>query len=121
MTKEQALYNFWAGFNIDAYDETSVPDNVKFPYITYNTSIGDFNNLLTLSGSIWYRESTWENITIKCNEIDDKVKHGGIIIPYDGGALWIRKGLPFAQRMSDESDDSIRRININIITEYLSE
>ena len=45
--------------------------------------------------------------------------NGGKMIPYTGGALWIRRGTPFAQHMADD-DDTIRRIYLNLTAEYLS-
>ena len=41
------------------------------------------------------------------------------LIPCDEGYLWIKRGNPFAQRMSDEND-GIRRIYINIELEYFT-
>lgn len=40
-------------------------------------------------------------------------------IKFDNGRLFITKGTPFAQRMTDE-DDMVRRIYINITAEYFS-
>ena len=42
------------------------------------------------------------------------------MIPTDEGAIWIKLGTPWAQRMSDSTDDSIRRIVLAIEVEYIS-
>lgn len=119
MDKLQALHAFWSGFNLKAYDETSVPDSAQLPYITYEVSSDDFGNPLARSASLWYRDSGWGAITAKEQEISDFIGRGGRMIAYDGGAIWLRKGTPWAQRMGDSSDDMIRRIVLSVVIEFL--
>lgn len=122
-TKTAAIYDFWAGFGLPAYDEASVPtgENApEFPYITYSVVTDDFGNQVALTGSVWYKESTWVNANAKAEEINKYVGRGGKIIPCDGGAIWIMRGSPFAQSMGDENDDLIKRKYINITAEFLT-
>jgi len=35
MTKAAALHQFFSGFGMDAYTDSSVPDDAVFPYLTY--------------------------------------------------------------------------------------
>lgn len=121
--KAQALHGFWSSFGLTAYDETTVPtgeNSPLFPYITYNTVINFIGNDTTLYGSLWYRSQSWDSITQKAQEIADHIGDGGRFIPFNGGAMWVRRGIPFAQRMSEPEDDTIRRIYINITVEYIS-
>lgn len=118
MDKIQAFNSFWNRF-LKAYDENSVPDNAQLPYITYEIASDDFNNTLPLSASIWYRSTSWEDAVSKEKEIASYIGRGGKMITYDEGALWIRKGSPWAQRLKDDADDMIRRIILNIQAEYL--
>ena len=74
---------------------------------------------LTLYGSLWYKSYSWEEISKKTEEIA-KFIYKMKPIQIDGGYLWINKGSPFAQRMSDPSDDLIRRMYINIDVEFLT-
>lgn len=119
VNKIQALYNFWAGFNLPAYDETSVPDFAQLPYITYENADDDFGNEVAISASLWYRDTSWQAISDKALEIADYITRGGKLIVYDNGAFWIRKGSPWAQRMPEESNDSVRRIILNLVIEFL--
>lgn len=119
MDKIQALHNFWSSFNLTAYDENSVPDDAQLPYITYEVSSDDFGNTLAQTASLWYRSTSWADITRKEQQISNYITKGGLIYPYDGGALWIQKASPWAQRMSDPSDDKIRRIVLNVTIEFL--
>lgn len=120
MTKLQALHSFWSSFGLKAYDETSVPDNATMPYITYEVSSDDFGSELAQTGSIWYRSTSWTDITNKEAEIAEAITRGGKLITYDGGAFWIKKGTPWAQRMSDPNDDAVRRMLLNVTIEFLN-
>ena len=39
--------------------------------------------------------------------------------PFDGGAIWIKKANPFAQRLAEADDDMVRRIVINCEYEFI--
>lgn len=122
MDKFQALQSFWSSFGIPAYDENTVPtgdDKPAYPYITYDAVIGSLDTPVAMSASIWYYGSSWSQITTKLLEIEAEIGRGGVTLPMDNGALWIKKGSPFAQRMSD-TNDMIRRIYINIEAEYFT-
>lgn len=121
MIAEQALHNFWSGFGLTAYDENSVPDEAEMPYITYNVVTDCFDSEVIMSGSLWYRTISWAAITQKTDEISRYLGLGGIMLTFDDGGIWIKKSSPFAQRMGDESDDKIKRMVINISSEFISE
>ena len=123
MNKFQAIQSFWSSFGIPAFDENTVPtgeDRPAFPYITYNAAIGSLGETVAMSASLWYYGTSWSLITTKLLEIEAALGRGGVTLGLDDGAVWIRKGSPFAQRMSDP-DDMIRRIYINIEAEYFTE
>ena len=119
MDKMQAYHSFWSAFTWKAYDETSVPDSAVLPYIAYEAITGYFGDSLAVTASLWTRSTSWATITAKEKEIAARIGKGGIMIPYEGGALWIRRGSPWAQRMSDAQDDSVRRIVLNVILEFI--
>lgn len=123
MTKEAALHNFWSMFGLPAYEENAVPSGeggAEFPYITYQVVTDSFGNDVALTGSVWYRSTSWKEANAKAQEISDKISRGGKIISCDGGAIWLKRGQPFAQNMGDESDDLIKRKYLNITVEYLT-
>ena len=120
MTKAAAIYQFWNSFGMTAYEENSVPDDAAFPYITYQLVTDSFYREIPLAASIWYRSESWAGINAKAEEISQKISRGGKIIPCDGGAIWLKRGQPFAQSMGDESDDLIKRKYLNITAEFLT-
>ena len=120
MTKAAALYQFWNSFGLTAYEENTVPHDADFPYITYQLVTDSFEREIPLTASLWYRSESWTAINAKTEEISQKISRGGKIIPCDGGAIWLKRGRPFAQNMRDESDDLIKRKHLNITAEFMT-
>lgn len=120
MNKIQALNQFWQDASgLIAYDETSVPDTAILPYLTYETVTDDFDHEVAVTASLWYRSTSWQSISQKELEISDFIGRGGRMVAYEGGAFWIKKANPWAQRMSEASDDMVRRIVLNLSIEYI--
>lgn len=121
MDKAQALQTFWESFGIPAYEQTTVPESAKMPYITYSVSMDSLDNVVNMSASVWYHSTSWKDISEKTEQIARYiVGMNPPSIKFDGGRLYIAKGNPFAQRMADPNDDMIRRMYLNIQAEYLS-
>ena len=132
MTKEAALYNFWSMFGLPAYEENAVPTGddddknneekyvAEYPYITYQVVTDSFGNDVALTGSVWYRSTSWKEANAKAQEISNTLSRGGVTIACDGGIIWIRRGVPFAQSMGDDSDDQIKRKYINLVAEFMT-
>ncbi len=122
MDKAQALHDFWSSFQLKAIDEQSAYDermDLPDKYITYEVQTGNLGDPVELTASLWYRTTSWAEITQKADEIAAYIGWGGRVIPIQGGYLWVKLGAPFAQRMAVEQD-SIRRIVLNISVDYLS-
>lgn len=121
MDKAQAIHQFWSSFGLTAYDENTVPENAEMPYITYAVSTGAIDDILMLTGSLWYRSPSWRDVSIKADEIAQAVGANGYrIAKVDNGYLWINQGSPFSQRMADPSDDMVRRIYLIFSAEFLT-
>lgn len=121
MTKEAAIFQFWGQF-LPAYEENIVPtgkDAPKFPYITYQVVIDNFDSEVPMTASVWDESTSWSNINRIVNNISETIGDG-LFIKCDGGKIWIKKGTPFAQNMGDESNDLIRRKYLNITAEFLT-
>lgn len=116
MNSSQRLQSFWRTF-AEAYDETSVPDSAGFPRITYEGGSDDFDHPVGSTASIWSYSASWAEAENIKEEIAFAITRGGVVLPYDGGTLWIKRGTPFAQRV-DSGDDSIRRIVLQLEYEF---
>ena len=123
LDKEQALHKFWSSFSWAARDENTVPDNAMTlfsgHYITYNVATAALGQPVPLMADLWERNTSWAGVTKKAQEISKYIGIGGKSIPCDGGYLYICRGTPFTKRLPD-SDDEVRRINLNIMIEFLS-
>ena len=123
MDKAQVLYEFWSSFGLPAYDESSVPTGElapSLPYITYNTITDSLGGTIPLHASVWYKSTSWAEITQKTDDIAEFIG-GGLEFDVDGGYVTIYRVTPFAQRMSDPSDDLIRRMYLTVQAEFLTE
>ena len=120
MTKAAAIYQFWSGFGLTAYEENTVPTDAAFPYLTYQLVTDSFDREIPFSVSIWYRSESWTGINEKTEEISQTISRGGKIIPCDGGAIWLERRQPLAQSMGDESDDLIKRKYLNSTAEFIT-
>lgn len=120
MNKIQALNQFWEDASgLTAYDETSVPDTAVLPYLTYETVTDQFGQEVAVTTSLWYRSTSWAEVSQKELEIADYIGRGGRMVTYTGGAFWIKKASPWSQRLSDASDDMIRRVVLNVTIEFV--
>ena len=123
MNKAQAIHEFWSSFGLKAIDEVSPYDeSMELPnnYITYEVQTGNFGEPIALSASLWYRSTSWAEISQKADQIAAFIGYGGKMLPVDGGYIWVKLGSPFAQRMAVDQDDSIRRIFMNITVDFLT-
>ena len=120
MTKAAAIYQFWNSFGMTAYEENTVPTDATFPYVTYQLITDSFDSEVPVIASLWYRSEILTAINSKTEEISQAISRGGKIIPCDGGAIWLKRGQPFAQSMGDESDNLIKRKYLNITAEFMT-
>ena len=123
MTKAATIYEFWSSFEMPAYEENTVPtgeDAPEFPYITYQLVTDSLGNEVAMSASIWYRDTSWIEANAKTDEISRAIGRGGVILDCYDGVIWIKRGVPFAQNMSDESDNLIKRKYLNITAEFIT-
>lgn len=120
MTPEATIYQFLSGFGIPAYATTSVPDGAAFPYLTYDLSTGEmFGGEVNIPVNVWYRTDSEAEPNAKVREMFDRIGHGGVTVGCDGGMVWLKRGTPWAQSVSDATDDKVKRRYVNIDVEYL--
>ena len=119
ITKQAALFNFFNSFGIPAYPKTAIPDDVQMPYITYDVVVDSFGEDVSLSADIWYKTDSEKMPNKKAQEIADKVTMGGISVPCDGGLIWIKRGSPWCQSVTD-TDNTVKRRYLNFDVEYLT-
>lgn len=118
MSKFLAIYSFFSGFGLPAYEENSVYATVPpLPYLTYEMKTDFFGNSVNFTCSLWYETPSWTEINRKTEEISQKIGFGGIILDCDGGHIWLKRASPFAISMGD---DLIKRKILNFTAEFFT-
>ena len=92
----KALYSFWSSFGLDAYPESNVPSDVKFPYITYTLIQPEWDRPTTHQARVWYKSESYRGINAKVDEIVTRIG-AGVMIPAEPGYVCIRKSNPLVQ------------------------
>jgi hypothetical protein len=120
MTKGAALQAFFSQF-MDAYAAASVPEDVTFPYLTYEliTSAWDGGEV-GLTVKLWFYTTSEAVPNAKAQELSDTIGNGGVTIPCDGGFIWLKRGSPWCQSLRDDTDSNIKRRYINVTAEYMT-
>lgn len=122
MTKEAALYRFFSSFGLAAYADSAVPEDAILPYLTYQVAVSAFEEgQVPLTVNLWYRTESESAPNQKAREISQVIGQGGVVLPCDGGYIWLKRGSPFCQSLSDGADPQIKRRYINITVEYLTQ
>ena len=91
-----ALYSYWNSFDIPAYPENNVPDDVQLPYITYELARSDWKGQSLTHVRVWYRDTSYVPITNKVNEIAESIGEGKIL-PTSSGFVALFKDTNFCQ------------------------
>lgn len=125
MKKWEAVYSFFSGFNIPAYEENSAPtgeDKPSYPYIVYEMTQGGFDSStdVALSFTIVDKNESFVPSYQIADEIAATIGNGKII-EIDNGYIKIAQGTPWAQNQRDPNDNTIRRLySIVWVTYYTS-
>lgn len=119
MTKAAALYQFFSSFGMTAYTSTSVPEDAVFPYLTYEliTSAWEVGEV-GLTVNLWFYTTSEAVPNAKAEELSEAIGLGGVRLKCDGGYIWLKRGSPWCQSLSDETSPTIKRRYINVTAEY---
>lgn len=120
MTKGAALQAFFETI-LPSYAASAVPDDVVFPYLTYEliTSAWEGGEV-GLTVNLWFYTTSEATPNAKAQELSEAIGYGGKILSCDGGYIWLKRGSPWCQNLSDETDRHIKRRYINVTAEYLT-
>lgn len=121
MTKSAALYQFFSSFEMPAYSASSVPDDVMFPYLTYTPVTAAWGSeQVSITVNLWFYTTSETIPNAKAQELSKAIGLGGVILPCDGGAIWLKRGDPWCNPIKDESDNTRKGRYINVTAEYMT-
>lgn len=120
MTKGAALQQFFERF-MTAYAVSSVPDDAVFPYLTYEyvTDAWDGGEV-GLTVNLWFYTESEAIPNAKVMQISEAIGSGGINLKCDDGFVWLKRGSPWAQSLSDDTAPGIKRRYLNVTAEYMT-
>lgn len=120
MTKNKALYD-WLNKFMPFYRASSVPDDVVFPYGTYEYIEDSWDGgEVGMTVNLWFYTTSEAVPDEKAQEFSRRIGYGGVTIPCNGGYIWLKRGSPFCQSLQYEPDNNIKRRYINLTAEYLT-
>ena len=121
MTKDKALHAWFNGFGIPFYPATAVPEDAVFPWGTYELITSAWaGGEVGLTVNLWFHTESEAVPNDKAAEISEAIGIGGVILPCDEGYIWLKRGSPWCQSLSDDTSPAIKRRYINITAEYLT-
>lgn len=91
----KGLYEAWNRF-LPAYPEGTVPDDAVMPYITYEVKQPNWRDQTTYNVRVWYKDTSFQNITEKVDEIAEWVGEGKLLT-IQNGYIWLFKDVNFCQ------------------------
>ena len=120
MTKGAALQSFFNRI-MPSYAASSVPDDATLPYLTYEliTSAWDGGEV-GLTVNMWFRTTSEKEPNAAVDRLSKAIGLGGVFLHCDDGVIWLKRGSPWAQSLTDATDKTIKRRYINVTAEYLT-
>lgn len=120
MTKNKALYAWFNEF-MPFYRASSVPEDVIFPYGTYEYVSGAWGDgEVGMAVNLWFYSASEAEADKKEMELSAKIGMGGILIPCDDGVIWLKRGSPWSQSLVYTDEPNIKRRYINVSAEFLT-
>ena len=101
----EALKAFFGGFGIPAYSETSVPDELELPYITYPLKEPEWAQPTSFYIVLWSRTKGYATALTKADQILAAIGEG-VRIETGSGWVVIRPDTPLFQEMQDDDNDT---------------
>ena len=105
-----ALKTFLSGFEMPAFQEDSVPDDIQLPYITYSLSEPEWNQKASMIVQVWDRTKSNERIIRTADQITQAIGER-CDLELDGGYLVIWPETPLIQT---KVDGGVRQALINL-------
>ena len=120
MTKDFVVQSFFERF-LPAYAVASVPEDVTFPYLTYEYVADNWEGgEVGLTVNLWFYTESEAIPNAKVQQMSDVIGMGGITLPCEGGLVWSKRGSPWAQSLADDTAPGIKRRYVNVTAEYLT-
>ena len=120
MTKGAALQSFFNGI-MPSYAAPAVPDDATLPYLTYELITSTWGGgEVGLTVNMWFRTTSEKEPNAAVDKLSKAIGLGGVFLHCDDGVIWLKRGSPWSQSLTDATDKTIKRRYINVTAEYLT-
>ena len=120
MTKGAALQSFFDSI-MTSYAASSVPDDATLPYLTYELITSAWHGgEVGLTVNMWFRTTSEKEPNAAVDRLSKAIGLGGVFLHCDDGVIWLKRGSPWSQSLTDATDKTIKRRYINVTAEYLT-
>ena len=120
MTKGAALQSFFDSI-MTSYASSAVPEDATLPYLTYRLTPRAWNGgAVGLTVNMWFRTTSEKEPNAAVDKLSKAIGLGGVFLHCDDGVIWLKRGSPWAQSLTDATDKTIKRRYINVTAEYLT-
>ena len=120
MTKGAALHSFFDSI-MTSYAASAVPEDATLPYLTYELITSAWNGgEVGLTVNMWFRTTSEKEPNVAVDKLSKAIGLGGVFLHCDDGVIWLKRGSPWAQSLTDATDKTIKRRYINVTAEYLT-
>lgn len=117
MTKTAAIHRFFSSF-LPSYPASSVSAEHEVEYLTYELPVGSIDDgELSITVNLWFYTDSEERPYAMAQALSEAIGRGGRMLPCDGGYVWLKRGSPWCQNLSD---GDYKRRYINVSVEYLT-
>lgn len=116
----EALFSWLSGLGFDVYAEGSVPVGAEMPYATCQWARGAWGGgEVAVAADLWMRTESEAEANGAADAVSASLGLSGVLLPCDGGALWVKRGAPWMQALQD-ADSAVRRRRLNLSVEFLT-
>ncbi|MBR0509629.1 MAG: hypothetical protein IJJ85_05885 [Clostridia bacterium] len=123
MTKAEALYAYFSGFGLPAFEESALyPETPpETPYLTYERVDGRLCDGATpFSFTVHGRDTSLAQCEEIVKEVGETLSGGGCVLPCDEGYIWLLPGAPLMQLAPDADDPRVKRTVFHAVAEFLT-
>ena len=106
---------------IPFYPSASVPDDVIFPWGTYELTTAAWGaEEVGITVNIWFYTDSEFLPNDAAERLSALIGLGGVSIPCDGGFIWLKRGSPWCQNIADDQHNGVKRRYIDVSAEYMT-
>lgn len=122
MTPEAAFASWLeSACGVRAYAEGHVPDSAAYPFATFSLPASSWGSgQAAATVDLWSRAEGDAAANRRARSLSRALGLGGVALPCDGGGLWLTRGEPWCQALTDP-DPCVCRRRANVSVDWITQ